>query len=80
MPEKAPMLGCDRQMVQKEMCSASVLLCEGMYYVHVHNMPAGPPTLLATYDLGIYVRVGSLVGLNMQTIENLYLGYRLTTY
>ena len=22
-------LGCDRQMVQKEMCSASVLLCEG---------------------------------------------------
>jgi len=28
MPEKAPMLGCDRQMVQKEMCSASVSLCE----------------------------------------------------
>ena len=52
-------------------------------YLHVHNMPAaaaGPPTLLATYDLGTYVRVGSLVGLNMQTIENLYLGYRLTTY
>ena len=31
MPGKAPMLGCDRQMVQKEMCSASVSLCEGMY-------------------------------------------------
>ena len=27
--EKAQMLGCDRQMVQKEMCSAPILLCEG---------------------------------------------------
>lgn len=28
-PDKAAMLGCDRQMVQKEMCSATVPLCEG---------------------------------------------------
>ena len=27
--EKAQMLGCDRQMVQKEMCSAPIPLCEG---------------------------------------------------
>ena len=29
IPEKAQMLGCDRQMVQREMCSATILLCEG---------------------------------------------------
>ena len=29
--EKAQMLGCDRQMVQKEMCSAPILLCEGKF-------------------------------------------------
>ena len=29
LPEKARMLGCDRQMVQREMCSASIPLCEG---------------------------------------------------
>ena len=27
--EKAQMLGCDRQMVQKEMCSAPIPQCEG---------------------------------------------------
>eukprot|EP00095_Tigriopus_kingsejongensis_P009624 maker-scaffold94_size379870-snap-gene-0.14 protein:Tk09624 transcript:maker-scaffold94_size379870-snap-gene-0.14-mRNA-1 annotation:"hypothetical protein DAPPUDRAFT_321105" len=29
MPEKAAMLGCDRQMVQKEMCASEVPICEG---------------------------------------------------
>ena len=38
IPEKAQMLGCDRQMVQREMCSASVPLCEGistLYNIHI---------------------------------------------
>lgn len=29
MPEKARMVGCDRQMIQKEMCASESPLCEG---------------------------------------------------
>ena len=29
LPDKAKMLGCDRQMIQKEMCSAHIPLCDG---------------------------------------------------
>lgn len=29
MPDKAAMLGCDRQLVQKEMCSSNVPTCDG---------------------------------------------------
>jgi len=29
LPDKAEMLGCDRQLIQKEMCSASIPLCDG---------------------------------------------------
>ena len=29
LPDKAKMLGCDRQMIQKEMCSALIPLCDG---------------------------------------------------
>ena len=39
IPEKAQMLGFDRQMVQREMCSASVPLCEGistLYIIHTY--------------------------------------------
>ena len=32
VPEKAQMLGCDRQMVQREMCSATIPLCEGSHF------------------------------------------------
>ena len=35
IPEKAQMLGCDRQMVQREMCSATILLCEGKQYIYI---------------------------------------------
>lgn len=30
-PDKARMLGCDRQMIQKEMCASQVGLCEGKH-------------------------------------------------
>ena len=38
IPEKAQMLGCDRQMVQREMCSASVPLCEGIIVHYIYNI------------------------------------------
>jgi hypothetical protein len=34
MPEKAHELGCDRQMVQKEMCAAPIPLCEGTFCIY----------------------------------------------
>ena len=33
--EKAQMLGCDRQMVQKEMCSAPIPQCEGLIMLFI---------------------------------------------
>ena len=57
MPEKAPMLGCDRQMVQKEMCSASVSLCEGMYlFQRLHIFPfQGRRNVLGRGDLSLAI-------------------------
>ncbi|XP_059082826.1 spondin-1-like [Tigriopus californicus] len=50
MPEKAAMLGCDRQMIQKEMCASDVPICEGnRFYI---SAPAGflPDDMCATSE------------------------------
>ena len=61
VPEKAQMLGCDRQMVQREMCSATVPLCEGSHFSTVGKSCTklsanGTISFLVECDLHNFVR------------------------